>query len=245
MDEGSSVKSQKLVKPVLQTLARDVEKYYCEVSLGSCVKRNKKRMGMRKVDNDKLKSFASEWKQLDHPYNQVIARADWSILADTVESIIIDQASTSSKIPERTIRTSTRKNMVYPDAVANKKCCIICNKKKKQKGRMVPLTLITLRENDTKKHKAEETLLMFANIHVKHHTKFKEAAESRLLVSSTKSLFAADACYHREECYMPFRGSCWLKLESETCQEQSHLDVGTADPLGELKDLINVFVIQK
>ena len=44
---------------------------------------------------------------------------------------------------------------------------------------------------------------------------------------------------------MPFRESCWLKLESEICQEQSHLDVGTADPLGELKDLINVFVIQK
>ena len=108
------------------------------------------------------------------------------LLADTVESIIIDKPSTSSRIPERNIRTSTRKNMVYPDAVANKKYCIICHKEKKQKGRIVPLTLITLRENDTKKQKAEETLLLFANIYVKHHTKFKEAAERILLVSSTK-----------------------------------------------------------
>ena len=80
-------------------------------------------------------------------------------MADTVESIILYQPSTSSKIPETTIR---RKNMVYPDAVANKKCCIICNKDKEQKGGIVPLALITLREIDTKKHKAEETLLLFA-----------------------------------------------------------------------------------
>ena len=77
--------------------------------------------------------------------------------------------------------------MPYSSTTESQKRCIICNE---EKGRMVPLTMIEMRENDTKKLKAEETL-QFANIHVRHKTKYKAAAVRILLVSSTLSLFAA------------------------------------------------------
>ena len=132
--------------------------------------------------------------------------------AENVESIPLEQTPTFSKIQEKNIRTSTRRKMSYSSTTESQKRCIICNEEKKEKGRIVALTMIEMRENDTKKHKAEETLLQFANIHVRHKTKYKAAAERILLVSSTLSLFAA-VCYHREECYA-FPGVSMVEIGS-------------------------------
>ena len=43
---------------------------------------------------------------------------------------------------------------------------------------------------------------------------------------------------------MPFRGSAWLKLDPEENQECS-VDTDRLNPFDELKDLINIFVIEK
>ena len=43
---------------------------------------------------------------------------------------------------------------------------------------------------------AEETLRKYADIHFKHNTKYKDAAERILLVGGTSSLFSADVGYH-------------------------------------------------
>ena len=42
--------------------------------------------------------------------------------------------------------------MSYSSTTESQKRCIICNEEKKEKGRIVPLTMIEMRENDTKKH---------------------------------------------------------------------------------------------
>ena len=109
--------------------------------------------------------------------------------------------------------------------------CIICNEKKyKRKGRVVPLVLITLRDNTTKSHKAEEKLKEFADIHLSNsRTPYLDGAKRIRLQLNVKSLFAADVSYHRD-CYLNFRSPKWKRREivSETCTTSAG-SAGTAD----------------
>ena len=82
---------------------------------------------------------------------------------------------------------------------------ILCNNDEMdKKGRLLPVTIITLRpDHPGALHVAEETLIRFAIIHRKHHTKYKEAADRIFLVLGVQSLFNADVGYHRD-CYVNF-----------------------------------------
>ena len=99
-----------------------------------------------------------------------------------------------------------------------------------------------MRSNDSKQHLAEETLIRFAKIHINLNTCFKESAERILLITSTKSLFAADVCYHRKQCYIPFRGSFWLQSSSSTLPSKS---CELEDPFDELCNLIEYHIINR
>ena len=104
------------------------------------------------------------------------------------------------------------------DCSDTRSSCIICNEKKYEKGRAVPLVLIILRVNTTKSYKAEEKLKEFADIHLRNgKTPYLDGAKRIRLQLSVKSLFAADVSYHRE-CYLNFRTPKWKRSEivSET-----------------------------
>ena len=132
-------------------------------------------MGIQKIDKEKLKLFASEWEKMDHIYNKVLARINWDteelficircsgtffhkefrkkqklLPEKKVESIPLELTPTP-EIEQRNIRTSTRRKMSYPSPAESQKRCIICNEEKKEKGRILPLMMIEMRENDTKK----------------------------------------------------------------------------------------------
>ena len=59
--------------------------------------------------------------------------------------------------------------------------------------------------------KAEPTIKEFAEIHIKNNNlKYVEGAK-RILLTSTKSLLAANVAYHQEECYKPSRIPAWKR----------------------------------
>ena len=101
------------------------------------------------------------------------------------------EASVSAEAPPVVIIKSSRKRLSYEtDRNDDEKAsCIICNEEKKEKGRTVPITVITLQDEETKKHYAEETLLKYADIHVRHNTSFKVAGERIFVQKKLKALW--------------------------------------------------------
>ena len=94
---------------------------------------------------------------------------------------------------------------------------------------------------------AEDTLIKFARIHVKHNTKYKDAAERILLDASTNSLFTADVGYHLKQCYQMFRSNHFASLETAPIHLQftDDLLVSVVDSFQNLCDLVRVHVIHK
>ena len=78
---------------------------------------------------------------------------------------------------------------------------------------------------------------------MKHSTIYKEAAERILLILTTKSLFAADVGYNKDQCYTPFRHKKYLdsdkqKINStETALNQSSIRA--------LLELVRLHVVQR
>ena len=66
------------------------------------------------------------------------------------------------------IRRSNRRRLTYTSSRLQKESlkCRICNEEIREKGRPLPLTLLTFRNQDIKTHEAEETLMKFSNIYV-------------------------------------------------------------------------------
>ena len=265
-----------IVKPTLSTLTRNVGRLYCEVCCSSWDKRNKKRANLIKVTTEKFKTLAVQWELVDHHFNKVQKRVDWSskemyscrtcysmffkeeylkgqdLLLEKKNESRTDEdreeVNTSSDSPAPLeLRSSSRNRLSYEtqkDVPEKMRCIICCSTKNNKKGKTVPVTSISLRSISSKKHVAEDTLLKFAEIHVKQETKFKEAAERILLVAANKSLFAADVGYHREQCYQPFRSHYWQELEL-TPVHQTPLTTTFLDTFKNLCDLVRLHVLQK
>ena len=62
-------------------------------------------------------------------------------------------------------------------------------------------------------HEAEKRLIKCAKIDDVKDTKHKEAATRILLLTSVRSLFSADVCYHKN-CYAGFKGRAWHREEN-------------------------------
>ena len=262
------MEKNKLKYPVLKTILQDSSKYYCEICLNYCDKRNRKRSKIEKLDKEKFLKVSKDGKKVNHHYNEIFNRVDWTfeemyacvpckgmffkedylqkqpVLEQIENEVLPPSSSHEIQSPTTaTIRKSRRTELNYQTGKdLDTQHCIICNEVKKHKGRIIPTTTITLRSKDSKEHLAEKTLVHFARIHVEKGTALKEAAERILLVTSTKSLFVSDVCYHREECYMPFRGSGWLRSSSETSSSNT-FDI--PDPFDELCNLVEHHIIDK
>ena len=93
--------------------------------------------------------------------------------------------------PPVSIRSSSCKRFSYEmqrDSEDKKQCIICCTAKKDTKGKCIPVTIITLRNVESKKRIAEETLIKFANIPLKHQTKYTDAAKRIILIAATTPL---------------------------------------------------------
>ena len=143
-------------------------------------------------------------------------------------------------------RRSSRKRQSYEAKRDVNMECVICKSvKKDKKGRILPVTIITLRDvcDPSKAHIAERTLEQFSRIHIKHNTIFKDAAERILLISGTKSLFAADVGYHKKQCYALFRHKKYLRLdEPKVFSSQTTLDQTAIHALFEL---VRLHIVQR
>ena len=196
--------SRKLPQPVFKALSRDVNKNYCEVCCKCWDKKSgKKRSKLIKFDKSKFENLAARWALVDHDYNEVYKRVDWTMvdmfccrscysmfykedylkcqkqLEEIVENTVVPSPpELTTPSPPVPVRSSTRKRCTYETQRHDeiKKQCIIClAKKKDSKSKLIPVTIITLQDTDTKIHQAEETLLKFAKIHQKLGTKYKIA----------------------------------------------------------------------
>ena len=106
------------------------------------------------------------------------------------------------------LRVSNRKALSFTEGKNN---CIVCDAVKKERGRVIPTTQITLRDNKDKFHKAEEKLKEFAKIHIENNNEeYLHGARRIQLQLSTGSLFAADVSYH-PSCYERFRSPGWKR----------------------------------
>ena len=118
--------------------------------------------------------------------------------------------------PQLPVRSSARKRCAYEtrrDIEGKRHCIICCERKNDTKGRLVPVTIITLRSMESNKHLTEETLKKFNSFHLKHGTKYKDAAERIMSIDGTTSLFTANVGYH-SYCHKLFRSSHWEDLEA-------------------------------
>ena len=79
MDTNECKEQSKLKDPILKSLARDPDKLYCEICLNNCAKRNKKRTKMAKIDKERFEKFATNWEKVDHHYNVIYKRVDWTM----------------------------------------------------------------------------------------------------------------------------------------------------------------------
>ena len=82
------------------------------------------------------------------------------------------------------MRKSSRQKLVYASSRLEEKLlkCIICNSDKMEKGRPIPLTLLTFADKTAKCHKAEKSLVEFSKIHLEKDTMIKDASQRILLV---------------------------------------------------------------
>ena len=146
-------------------------------------------------------------------------------------------AEISDEIESR--RQSSRQQHKYDSSWIdeNQKCCIICSKDIRVKGRLIPPKTISIVD------KAEPTLKEFAEIHIKNNNlKYVEGAKRILLTLSTKSLLAANVAYHQEECYKPFRSPAWKREKKVTDESDS---VAEDDSWTSLCQLLRYHVLLK
>ena len=86
-------------------------------------------------------------------------------------------------------RKSSRRSLQYHSLLVERKC-IICNKDRYSKGRIVPLQNVSLEKFG--EYKAEQTLRKFANIHVREkNVVFVDGANNIVLLLNTTSLSQA------------------------------------------------------
>ena len=237
--------------------ARRVTCQICFIS----VERNKiKRNKFERInDINKFQTYSQTWYKTHHDdYKRVFSLVDWSQLNSKKE--IWGHKSCKGKFFQETFISSYEEKYrekddnstaITPDDDAMEiddapsyvresrsnfsdsgGSCIICNEKKyERKGRVVPLVLITLRENTTKSHKAGEKLKEFADIHLSNgKTPISGWSKTnKAPVKRQEFLFAADVSYHRD-CYLNFRSPKWKRSEivSETCTTSAG-SAGTAD----------------
>ena len=178
-----------LPQPFFKPLSRDVNKVYCEVCCKNWDKRNTKRVKLVKLDKTKFSILAKSWALVEHHFNEVYGRVDWTGAGDMFccrscysmffkegylqnqkpleENVFEDEGPSELTPPPQTpppvsIRSSLRKKISYEtqrDCEEKKQCVICCTVKKDTKGRIIPVTIITLRNVESKKHVAEETLV--------------------------------------------------------------------------------------
>ena len=74
----NSISSCELPDPVFKTWARDRDRFYCEICLKNCHRKNKKRMQIQSLDKDKFYPIALQWSKVDHHYNQILKGVDWN-----------------------------------------------------------------------------------------------------------------------------------------------------------------------
>ena len=80
---------------------------------------------------------------------------------------------------------------------------------KKDKGRPLPLTNISLTE------KEEKSLKEYSELHIKNNNgKYIDGANRILLTLATRSLIVADVAYHKS-CYQAFQSKGWKKKSQE------------------------------
>ena len=207
----------------------------CKICFASSSIKNLNRSNLQKILNfEKFIDYAQRWKQYDHEYNKVYDAIDLTNSSDKYahkackrkflkESYLTSQKTprTSCEIPQQnelgteiqnqTVvdpRRSNRKSLRYSLSNVERKC-IICNKKKYHKGRLLPLCNITLKQGGSQIYIAEEKLIEFAHLHINNNNlKYIEAANKMLLTNTSKSFFAADVSYHKC-CFYNFRSSWW------------------------------------
>ena len=146
----------------------------------------------RIIDINRFKHIAEKWERVDHEYNKVNKLVDWTnnqeqwahkgckgkffkteflnnqepittvTNATPAETEVETTPENNCEIPD--VRKSARKQYKYESSwkEEEKKRCIICNEDKKEKGRLIPLTTISIVD------KAEETLEEYAEIHIKN-----------------------------------------------------------------------------
>ena len=112
------------------------------------------------------------------------------------------------------IRKSSRKLTQYKSSLDDRNC-IICNGIKYERGRKVSSLSMILRKHEKENHQAEETLTIFANIHIQNDTKYKDAAQRILLQQNVSTLFATNVSYHKD-CYQSFRSPCWERSSQKS-----------------------------
>ena len=199
--------------------------FTCQICFQSSSRKNRKRDNYQSIEKAKFLKYALEWKKVDHEYNIVHNKVDWNsdelfghknckgiffkvtFLSAQTPIVInpvstLEEASETDTLSHQTSLDDTRKNnrqkLAYSSSRLHKKFlkCIICNEEKREKGRSLPLTLLTFENPETKTHKAEETLIRFSHIHKEKSTVYKDSAERILLTKATNSLFSADVAYH-------------------------------------------------
>ena len=114
-----------------------------------------------------------------------------------------NSSSATSQSQKRESMRSLQKIYTYESSwkEENLRTRIICNEVKKKKGRLLPLTAITL----------TKTLEEFADLHIKNkNIKYLDGADRIKLTLATKSLLVADAAYH-PACYSGFCSDVWKK----------------------------------
>ena len=108
----------------------------------------------------KSKFFHDKWRETI-PKKEIL-------LSPPLDEAISSTSFINIPVPEETprvVRSSSRKRNSYETNrnVEEEKKCIICNSvKKDKKGRIVPVTIITLKDKGNPEHLAEATLLRYA-----------------------------------------------------------------------------------
>ena len=124
-------------------------------------------------------------------------------------------SSTVENVPTSPLslpRKSNRQLLSYTSS-GEKAVCIVCNERKYNKGQIVEVKTMSIKELKETVHKAVKRLIEYAEIHIYNNTKFKSVGERILLTLSTKSFFAADVGYHKS-CYNVFHSPKWNKRKS-------------------------------
>ena len=172
------------------------------------------------TDLASFKFYSENCKSVDHRYNKVFGFVDWNNTDKKYahkackstffkESFLNSQQLTENSPNEndtlstpspsvqtesqpKSVRKSTRQNLLYKSNQIERKC-IICNNHRYIKGRLDQLINISLKRVVDGTYVAESTLKKYAEIYLKlDNEKYIDSAKRILLVLRTSSLFSAN-----------------------------------------------------